>query len=92
MYVPDRPVPPKLAMYISPLDLTHMPLDLSVSVLATWHRWRNWFFGLNPSGTVPICVVPHDPEIFAATLYMFIETMSPTRQNSIMLLPALIEV
>lgn len=82
-------MPPKLAIYISPLDLTHKPLDLSLSVFATWHRWRSWFFGRKPSGTVPTRVVPHEPETFAVMLYMFMMTIPPTRQNSKEPLPTL---
>ena len=74
-------MPPKLETYISPLGLTHRPLALSLSVLATWHRWRSWSFGRKPSGTVSMNVEPHDPEILAVMLYMFMTTIPPTRQK-----------
>ena len=80
--VPEKPVPPKLATYIAPPDWTHMPLDLSASTLATWHRWRSCDLGRKPSGTIPTSVVPHEPEILAVMLYMFMTTIPPTRQNS----------
>nr|DAL82356.1 MAG TPA: hypothetical protein [Caudoviricetes sp.] len=69
-------------MYIAPPGWTHRPLDLSVSVLATWHRWRSWSFGRKPSGTVLTNAVPHEPETLAVTLYMLMTTIPPTRQNS----------
>lgn len=65
LYCPDRPVPPKLEMNISPEDLIQSPAEYSRSLLATTHRCRSWVFGLKPSGTVPICSPLHDPEILA---------------------------
>lgn len=84
------PVPPKLAIYISPLDLTHSPLDLSLSAFATWHRWRSWFFGRKPSGTMSTYVVPHEPDSLAVMLYMFMTTIPPTRQNSMEPVPTVL--
>lgn len=83
LYCPDRPVPPKLEMNISPEGLIQSPAEYSRSLLATTHRCRSWFFGLKPSGTVPICSPLHDPEILAVTLYRFIATRPPMRANCI---------
>ena len=83
LYCPDRPVPPKLEMNISPEGLIQSPAEYSRSLLATTHRCRSWAFGLKPSGTVPICSPLHDPEILAVTLYRFIATRPPMRANCI---------
>ena len=83
LYCPDRPVPPKLEMNISPEGLIQSPAEYSRSLLATTHRCRSWFFGLKPSGTVPICLPLHDPEILVVTLYRFIATRPPMRANCI---------